>query len=155
VHWLAGVAAARALGCRAQLLVPVPLHPRRLRMRGFNPAASVGRSVAEVLGVPCDPVALSRVRDTRSQTGLGRRARQRNLRGAFRARPGLLVPEVVCLVDDVVTTGSTLGEAARALRATGARTVVAVCLARTALTAACTVTREAAATPIPRAPSRR
>jgi ComF family protein len=155
VHWLAGAAAARALVCRTQLLVPVPLHPRRLRMRGFNPAAVLGRTVAEVLGVRSDPTALSRVRDTRSQTGLGRRARQRNVRRAFQARVGLRVPEVVCLVDDVVTTGSTLGDSARALREAGARTVLAVCLARTALAAADAATREPAASPAPRALSRR
>jgi ComF family protein len=131
VHWLAGDAAARAAGCGAELLVPVPLHPRRLRVRGFNPAAVLGRTVARSLGVRSDPTALTRARDTRSQTGLGRRARRRNVRGAFQPRSGLRAPEVVCLVDDVVTTGSTLAEAARALRDAGAATVHAICVART------------------------
>ncbi len=126
----------RAAGPRAptpgpDLVVPVPLHPRRLRARGFNPATLMARSLARHFRVRLDPVALRRVRDTPSQTGLDRRARRRNVRGAFVARAR--VPPRVWLVDDVVTTGSTLGEAARALRRAGARSVVGICAARTPL----------------------
>jgi ComF family protein len=124
-------AGARAPGPPPALVVPVPLHPRRLRTRGFNPAARLARALARDLGVPMDPVALRRLRDTPSQTGLERRARRRNVRGAFRAREGLRLPPRVWLVDDVVTTGSTLTEAARALRRSGARTVMGICAART------------------------
>lgn len=113
------------------LVVPVPLHPRRLRRRGFNPAAQLARELARSWGAACDPVALARVRDTPSQTGLDRRARARNVARAFRPRPGLRLPRRVALVDDVVTTGATLDEAARALRRAGARRVIAVCAART------------------------
>jgi ComF family protein len=113
------------------LVVPVALHPRTLRRRGFNPAALLARDVARQLGSAVDTTALVRVRDTRSQTGLGRTERLRNVRGAFRARTGLLLPECVWLVDDVVTTGSTVAEAGRALRRAGARTVVVICAART------------------------
>ena len=66
-----------------------------------------------------------------SQTGLDARARRRNVDGCFAVARGARVPETVWLVDDVVTTGATLGEAARVLRAAGARRVAAVCLART------------------------
>jgi ComF family protein len=114
-----------------ELVVPIPLHPRRLRARGFNPAAVLARSLARELRAPFDPVALWRARDTPSQTGLDRRERRRNVRGAFRARERARLPVCVWLVDDVVTTGSTLSEAARALRRAGARTVVGVCAART------------------------
>jgi ComF family protein len=124
-------AAARAPGPSPQLLVPVPLHPRRLRSRGFNPAALLASAVARDIGIPVDPTALIRVRDTESQTGLDRAARRRNVRGAFRARRRLSAPPRVWLVDDVVTTGSTLAEAARVLRRAGARAVTAVCAART------------------------
>jgi ComF family protein len=128
---LARDAAARAPGPPPDLVVPVPLHPRRLRARGYNPAALLARAVAREVGAPCDPVALRRIRDTQSQTGLDRRSRRRNVRGAFAARgPGRL-PGLVWLVDDVLTTGSTLAEAARALRAGGAERVVGVCAART------------------------
>jgi ComF family protein len=124
-------AAARAPGPPPGCVVPVPLHPRRLHARGFNPAAVLARWVARHHGVPARPAALLRLRNTPSQTGLDRRARGRNMRGAFAARPGLRLPERVWLVDDVVTTGATLAEAARALRGAGARRVVAVCAART------------------------
>jgi ComF family protein len=119
----------RAPRTRPDWLVPVPLHPRRLRGRGFNPAAVAARYAARALSLELRPTALQRVRDTPSQTGLRRRERRRNVRGAFRARGR--VPERIWLVDDVVTTGATLEEAARALRRAGARQVVALCAART------------------------
>lgn len=124
-------AARIAAGGPPQLVVPIPLHPRRLRVRGFNPAAILARSLARELRAPFDPVALRRVRDTPSQTGLDRRERRHNVRGAFRTAERARLPGRVWLVDDVVTTGSTLTEAARVLRRAGARTVVAVCAART------------------------
>ncbi len=124
-------AARRAPGPPPRCVVPVPLHPRRLRARGFNPAALLARAVARQQRVPVDPVALVRLRDTPSQTGLDRRARRANVRAAIRARRD--PPECVWLVDDVVTTGATLDEAARALRRAGARRIVALCAARTPL----------------------
>jgi ComF family protein len=122
-------AAARLPPPAPQLVVPVPLHPRRLRARGFNPAGLLAHALARERGVRCDPVALRRVRDTASQTGLDRRSRRRNVRGAF--APQRRVAPRVWLVDDVVTTGSTLAEAARALRSAGAKHVVGVCAAHT------------------------
>jgi ComF family protein len=124
-RWLAAEAAALAPGEVPQRIVPVPLHPHVLRRRGFNPAAVLARAGARVRG----PGALMRTRDTPSQTGLDRLGRRRNVRGAFRARS--TQPERVWLVDDVVTTGATLAEAARALRGAGAREIVAICSART------------------------
>jgi ComF family protein len=128
---LAAAAARRLLSPRPELLVAVPIHPRRLRARGFHPAAVLARSLARKLDLPCERAALVAVRETASQTGLDRAARRRNVRGAFAARPGFAAPAVVALVDDVVTTGATLSECARALRRAGARRVVAICAART------------------------
>ncbi|MEN8185409.1 MAG: ComF family protein, partial [Myxococcota bacterium] len=127
---LLGEAAARSPD-RGQLVVPVPQHPARLRRRGFNPAAELARPLARVHGIRFAPVALERLRDTRSQTGLDRRERGRNVAGAFRVRVGQAIPPLVWLVDDVVTTGATLREAAQALRDAGARNVTALCAART------------------------
>ena len=124
-------AVRRLAGPGFELIVPVPIHAQRLRQRGFHPAGELARGLARTLGVPADLRALAQLRATASQTGLDRRARRRNVRGAFAARAGLRVPRCVALVDDVVTTGATLGEAARALRRAGARRVVAVCVART------------------------
>lgn len=126
-------AACRAPEPRPDLVVPVPLHPRRLRLRGFNPAAELARALARDFEIPFDAAALCRTRDTPSQTGLDRRERQRNVRGAFQARRGRQIPERVWLIDDVVTTTSTLTEAALALRMAGARAVTGLCAARALL----------------------
>src|SRR5262245_4916506 len=119
--------AAEVPGGAPACVVPVPLHPRRLRARGFSPASLLARALAREVRAPFAPARLVRVRDTRSQTELSRAERRRNVAGAFAAR----APAAgrLWLVDDVVTTGSTLAEAARALRRAGAREVVGVCLA--------------------------
>lgn len=132
LHALALETLARASGAdphAVAAVVPVPLHPRKLRARGFNPALTLARQIARARGLCVRPCALERVRDTPSQTGLSRVARRRNVRGAFRARQRLR--GTLWLVDDVVTTGATLTEAARALRRAGAFRVVALCAART------------------------
>jgi len=126
-------AAARAPGPPPDLLVPIPQHPRRLRARGFSPAARLARILARQWRVAFAPLALERVRDTPSQTGLGRSARERNVAGAFRVTPGAVHAPLagrIWLVDDVVTTGSTLVSAARALRQAGAGPVLGICAAR-------------------------
>lgn len=129
VRALALAAAARAPGPPPDLVVPVPSHPSRLRARGFNPASELAAAIAARARLRLGVRALERVRDTPTQTGQGRAARRRNLRGAFRA--GGPAPARIWLVDDVVTTGSTLAEAARALRRAGARSIVGICAART------------------------
>ncbi len=119
--------AARALGPAPDAVVPVALHARRLRERGFSPPAVLARAVAREVGSRFLPVLLERVRDTPRQTALSRDARRRNVAGAFRAtRPA---PGRVWLVDDVVTTGATLAAAARALRSAGAREIRALAAA--------------------------
>jgi len=124
-------AAARIVGPAPDLIVPVPQHPAGLRRRGFNPAAVLAGALALAKQTRHSPRALLRLRDGPSQTGLDRRARRGNVAHVFRAR--LPMPARVWLVDDVVTTGATLEEAARMLRLAGAREVVAVCVARTLL----------------------
>ncbi len=129
VRMLAREAAARAPGDLPALVLPVPLHPKRLAARGFNPAGLLARSVARAARIPIDARALRRTHDTPTQTGLGAADRRRNVRGAFRVmRP---LPQSIWLVDDVITTGSTLSETARACRAAGARQIVAICAAAT------------------------
>ena len=112
---------------RPDALVPVPLHARRIRQRGYDQALELARPVARELGLPLVE-GLQRVRATHAQSELDAAARRRNLRGAFVARPGL--PAHVALVDDVMTTGATLRAAAMALRRAGVERVDAWVCAR-------------------------
>lgn len=115
-------------------LVPVPLHRSRMRKRHFNQAHELARVIASLTDLPLAP-CLARIRATGTQTALGRKARQKNLKGAFRIahrlfRP-LPVPDSgVILVDDVFTTGSTLHECAATLRKAGCPSVLALTLLR-------------------------
>lgn len=104
------------------VLIPVPLHPRRLRQRGFNQALEIARRIGGELGVEVSHSLLARIRNTVPQVGLGKIERRRNVNGAFKA-PRPLRHTHVALVDDVVTSGSTINAAARALKRAGAETV--------------------------------
>ena len=120
-----------------RLLVPVPLHDARLRERGFNQAAAIARYAGRMLGIPLAPFVVKRVRDTPSQTSLSEAERHRNVRGAFairnaRALRRLLDAGHVAVVDDVMTTGSTLAEVKRVLLAAGVRRVDLWAVARVA-----------------------
>lgn len=117
------------------LLVPVPLHSARWRERGFNQAAAIARYAGHLLAVPVARRAAIRVRDTPSQTALGMDARQSNVRGAFAVRSGrslqsLSAAQHVAIVDDVITTGSTVNELRRVLLAAGVRRVATWAVAR-------------------------
>lgn len=111
-------------------LIPVPLHHARLRRRGFNQSLELARPLARELGITLDRHSCQRVSDTRPQAGLPRRQRLTNLRGAFTlTRP--LEATHVALVDDVVTTGSTVSELARLLKRAGVQRVDVWAVART------------------------
>jgi len=109
-------------GERPELIVPVPLHPERLRERGFNQALELARPLSRRFAVPLDARSCQRTRQTLPQTELDRKLRTRNLRGAFSVGSALTARHVAVL-DDVVTTGSTTGELARALKRVGVERV--------------------------------
>lgn len=112
------------------LIVPVPLHPTRERVRGFNQSELIAREFGPRAGLPVSPTLLSKVRDTRAQAELSAEDRRQNLVGAFRApEPQLVHGRIVILLDDVKTTGATLEEAARTLRRAGAKQVWAITVA--------------------------
>jgi len=128
--WMAGEmhkAAERELPGGYDVIVPVPMHVRRLRQRGANHAAAIAQALALCSGVPCVP-ALQRWRDTPQQARLSAFERRKNLDGAFRACQDVRGQRVL-LVDDVVTTGATALACARALRAAGAADVQFLALA--------------------------
>lgn len=114
---------------RPDLLVPVPLHRRRLSQRGFNQAAELALVLGRRLALPGATGLLRRTRRTPPQSGLGRAARRRNLRQAFECRRTVAGLHVA-LVDDVVTTGSTVEAATRILKKAGARRVSVYAVAR-------------------------
>jgi len=131
---LIGAHAATAHVSAPSLLLPVPLGAARMRERGYNQAWEIARRLGRRLRVPADPSLLLRVRETPHQLALAPGRRAANVRGAFALDP-LRVAEVrgraVTVVDDVMTTGATLGEIARVLRQAGAARIDVWAVART------------------------
>lgn len=111
------------------LILPIPLHARRRRQRGYNQSELLARPLGEALHIPVDAKLLQRTRHTIPQVGLGPEERHENVRGAFAADSGVAGRRVL-LIDDVLTTGATMTAAAEALLAAGAVSVAAYCLAR-------------------------
>jgi ComF family protein len=114
-------------------IIPVPLHRSRLLSRKFNQAAELARHIASLSGKPLLPATLLRVKRTEQQVGLGARAREDNVRGAFalaRGHENDVFGKRVVLVDDVYTTGATVAAATRALRKGGAADISVLTFAR-------------------------
>ena len=130
-EWMARAGAE--LIAEADIVVPVPLHRRRLWWRRFNQSVMLGRGVAERTGKRLAPMALARVRPTRQQVGLSAGERDKNVRGAFRVpveERAAIAGRRVLLVDDVYTTGATVKAATRALLRAGASGVDVLVFAR-------------------------
>jgi len=115
-----------------QALLPVPMHRRRLVERGFNQSLELARHLGAMAAVPVVSDGCLRIAHTAAQSGLDARHRRRNVRGVFRAR-ALEDLRHVAIVDDVVTTGSTARELARALRRQGVQDVEVWAVARATL----------------------
>jgi ComF family protein len=118
---------------KQDLLVPVPLHPSKLARRGFNPASLIARRLSKRAGPLMECFHLLRIKKTPSQSEMSnKQERARNMDGAFAVtKTHPYQGKIICLVDDVVTTGATLYSCARALLDAGAREVNAVTVART------------------------
>ena len=121
---------AQRIETRPDCIVAMPLHPARLRERGFNQSLELARRIAVKLGIPLLERACQRVRDTPPQSALPWKERGRNMRKAF-ACTGDLSGKHVAVVDDVMTSGASINELAEALRQAGAREVSAWVVART------------------------
>lgn len=110
--------------------MPMPLHPGRLRERGFNQSLEIAKKISRWLDIPLSADACQRTRDTPSQAGLKWKERRRNVRGAFACDQDLSGKRIAVL-DDVMTTGATLNEISRILKERGASEVSAWVVART------------------------
>lgn len=128
-----------AIGCREafvenqpDLLIPVPLHPKRLRWRGFNQSVVLAREVSRIWNLPMDPTFLVRAKETPPQTQLSEEDRRKNVRDAFALNPAKSVEgKTVLLVDDIYTSGATVNACSRALLGGGVKEVQVLTLART------------------------
>lgn len=107
---------------KPDLLIPVPLHPSKERMRGFNQAEYIAEQVGDFYGIPVSSQILVKTRRTKSQKKLNARERSRNLQGAFLVRERL-DGLTILVIDDVYTTGSTMDAAAASLKEAGAKSV--------------------------------
>lgn len=121
--------AALAKDCRADRIVPLPLHPQRLRERGFNQALELARPIKAACHLPIDTGICTRIRHTAPQAELPWRERIGNIRGAFHCTADLSGQSIL-LVDDVMTTGASLNECARTLKLHGAARVTLLVVAR-------------------------
>ena len=114
--------------------LPVPLHPKRKRWRGFNQAELLGKMIANNLDLPFSPDLLRRKRNTKPQTRLKKKERRKNIKGAFEINPKMshfpLLTSKFIIFDDVWTTGSTLRECGQVLKRAGAREVWGLTIAR-------------------------
>jgi ComF family protein len=127
--WLGERLAERLADAPPDLVVPLPLHPARLRERGFNQSAEIARTLAHWVGRPLDVHNVVRTRPTPPQAGLPLKERGGNVRGAFECRTDFGGRSVL-LVDDVMTSGATLRECARILRLHGAGEITVTVAAR-------------------------
>ena len=124
--------AARDLVADAEIILPVPLHPRRLLARRYNQSAILASELAKHVHLPCEFDILRRRRKTRSQVGLTRDQRRQNLQNAFSVPPeagNVILGKHLLLVDDVITTGTTIDTCARVLKRAGAASVDVAALA--------------------------
>ncbi|SMF02654.1 ComF family protein [Desulfovibrio gilichinskyi] len=118
---------------RPDIIIPVPLHPSRLRKRGFNQSLIIAESVATILGAKLSDRALVRNRKTIPQAKLSKEKRADNLKNAFTADKSIIAGKTILLIDDVYTTGSTIHECSRTLIKAGAVKVEVMVLAKTLL----------------------
>ena len=117
-----------ALG-KPDYLLPVPLHKSRMRQRGFNQSIELSRVIAKKLNISIECDEVSRIRSTSAQTGLNATQRRKNIKGAFKVVQKISAKRVL-IIDDVMTTGSTVNELARILKKAGVEQVGVLCLAR-------------------------
>lgn len=115
---------------RVEALIPVPVHRKKRRKRGYNQAGLLAEQIAGIMGLACEPEALIRIRDTRPQKELDEKDRKNNLKSAFQAADFVVKYNCILLVDDIYTTGATAEAASKVLREAGVKKVyvLTVCI---------------------------
>ena len=117
-----------------KIICPIPLHPAKLRDRGYNQTQYVAEAIAKKFSIPIIPDLLKRIKNTKTQTQLNNKERIENMKNAFIINPkyiNLIQNKRIMLVDDIVTSGATANEATKVLRAAGARGIFLVALCKT------------------------
>lgn len=117
-------------GILPECILPVPLHPKRLRERGYNQSLELARTISKELSIPMDVNTCQRVRHTQSHSLISAKKRQINIKGAFELSKNLPFQHVA-LLDDVVTTGATINELSQLLRSNNVQKIDVWCVART------------------------
>ncbi len=117
-----------SLNWTIDMVVPVPLHTKRLAERGYNQSQLLAEYLTAHIAIPCEPQALRRERQTQAQVTLNAADRQTNMQNAFSGNPSLLTNRTILLIDDVYTTGATLAACAEAALSAGAQAVYALTL---------------------------
>ena len=113
------------------LLIPIPLHKRKLRERGFNPAKEIAREISENLKIPVLNNVLAKIKQTPAQAELKKEEREKNVLGVFSClNKELITAKKILLVDDIFTTGATMEESALTLKKAGAKEVWGIVIAR-------------------------
>ncbi len=128
-NWFGQYLSRETLAAGHDMILPLPLHPTRLQSRGFNQSAEIARTISRELGMQMNTSCLIRTRATPPQAALPLKERARNVRGAFECRDDLGGKRIL-LVDDVMTSGSTLRECARILKLHGAAQITVAVVAR-------------------------
>src|SRR6516225_7901764 len=124
---------AKEIDLASTYVIPVPLHPSRLRQRGFNQSELLAKHLSRFFKIKLLRNALTRVKKTSCQQALGKQQRMNNVRNAFRAYNRLIEGKHMLLLDDVLTSGATLMECAKSLREAGAASTTAFTIARVEL----------------------
>ncbi|MBS1143543.1 MAG: ComF family protein [Proteobacteria bacterium] len=127
--WAGRQLADKLAGTRLDHVIPLPLHPERLRERGFNQSAEIGKAFQFWAKIPVDRESLLRTRATPPQAAMPHKERHQNVRGAFECRKDFSGQHLL-LIDDVMTTGATARECARVLKLHGAASVTVAVIAR-------------------------
>lgn len=105
------------------MVIPVPLHTNKLKQRGYNQSQILSEVIEDTLSLPCEPQAITRYRETHSQVGLSQKERAENMINAFQANADLLTNKTILIIDDVLTTGATLGACAQSALKAGANKI--------------------------------